>query len=201
PYDAASVFPRHLAMAIGVTEVRKGMILVHEGALHVVVDYEHIAPGNWRAINQLKLKNLKTGNNVQLRLGSSEMVEPAHLEAKPCQYLYFDHNQGFMFMDNESFEQYAIPADLIGDKKNYLVENANVVVTFHEGAAVNIDLPPTVVLKVVQAETAARGNTVNGVTKNVTVETGYVVRVPGFIEAGEAIKISTDTGEFQGRSK
>lgn len=188
-------------MGIRVTEARKGMILVHEGQLHIVVDYEHIAPGNWRAINQLKLKNLKTGNNVQLRLGSSEMVEPAHLEAKPCQYLYFDHNQGFIFMDNDTFEQYAIDAELLGDKKNYLVENGTVTVTFHEGAAVGVDMPPSVTLKVTMAETAARGNTVNGVTKNVTLETGYVVKVPGFIEAGELVKISTESGEFLGRAK
>jgi elongation factor P len=188
-------------MAIRVTEARKGMILVHEGQLHIVVDYEHIAPGNWRAINQLKLKNLKTGNNVQLRLGSSEMVEQAHLDMKPCQYLYLDHNQGYMFMDNETFEQYAIDAELLGDKKNYLIENSNVTVTFHEGVAVGVELPPTVTLKVTMAEQAARGNTVNGVTKNVTLETGYVVRVPGFIEAGELVKISTETGEFQGRAK
>lgn len=188
-------------MAIRVTEVRKGMILVHEGQLHLVLEYEHIAPGNWRAINQLRLKNVKTGNNVQLRLGSNEMVEQAHLDTKPCQYLYWDHNQGYIFMDNETFEQYGISAELLGDKKNYLIENANVTVTFHEGAAVGIDLPPSVTLKVTMAEQAARGNTVNGVTKNVTVETGFVVKVPGFIETGELIKISTETGEFQGRAK
>lgn len=188
-------------MSTRVTEVRKGMILVHEGALHVVVDYEHIAPGNWRAINQLKLKNLKTGNNVMLRLGSSEMVEVAHLEPKPCQYLYRDHTQGYIFMDEQSFEQYAIPDDLVGDKKNYLVENGTAVVTFFEGSPVGLEFPPAVTLKVVMAEAAARGNTVNGVTKNVTLETGYVVRVPGFIEAGELVKINTETGEFLGRAK
>jgi elongation factor P len=188
-------------MSTRVTEVRKGMILVHEGSLHVVVDFEHIAPGNWRAINQLKLKNLKTGSNVMLRLGSSETVEIAHLDLKQCQYLYFDHNQGYIFMDLESFEQYAIDAEFVGDKKNYLLENGNVTVTVHQGSAVGIEFPPAVTLKVTMAENAARGNTVNGVTKNVTLETGYVVRVPGFIEAGELVKINTETGEFLGRAK
>ena len=83
-----------------VTDARKGMIVVHEGQLHVIVDYEHIAPGNWRAINQLKLKNLKTGSNVMLRLGSSDSLEQAFLDLKPATYLYFDRNAGYVFMDS-----------------------------------------------------------------------------------------------------
>lgn len=184
-----------------VTEVRKGMILVHEGALHVVVEYEHIAPGNWRAINQLKLKNLKTGSNVMLRLGSSDNVEQAYLDLKPATYLYFDRNAGFVFMDSESFEQYAIEEDLIGEKKGYLIENAPVTLTFHDGTPVGVQVPATVTLKVTESEPAARGNTVNSVTKKVTLETGMELRVPGYIERGELVKVSTETGEFQGRVK
>ena len=184
-----------------VTEVRKGMILVHEGQLHVVVDYEHIAPGNWRAINQLKLKNLKTNANVALRLGSSESVEQAYLDLKPCQYLYFDHNQGFVFMDNESFEQYTLPEDVIGDKKNYLIENGTATLTFHEGSPVSLELPASVTLRVIESENAARGNTVQGVTKRVKLETGMELKVPGYIEKGELVKVNTETGEFQGRAK
>ncbi len=184
-----------------VTDVRKGMILVHEGQLHVVVDYEHIAPGNWRAINQLKLKNLKTNANVMLRLGSSETVEQANLDQKPCQYLYFDHNQGFIFMDNESFEQYTLDAEILGDKKYYLVENGTATLTFHDGNPVSLEVPPQVVLKVVEAENAARGNTVQGVTKKVKLETGMELKVPGYIEQGESVKVNTETGEFAGRAK
>jgi elongation factor P len=184
-----------------VTDVRKGMILVHEGQLHVVVDYEHIAPGNWRAINQLKLKNLKTGSNVMLRLGSSENVEQAYLDLKPCTYLYFDRNSGFMFMDKESYEQYSIPEDLIGEKKGYLVENTDVTLTFHEGQPVGVQVPATVTLRVTEADAAARGNTVNSVTKRVKLETGMELKVPGYIERGELVKVSTETGEFQGRVK
>jgi elongation factor P len=184
-----------------VTDVRKGMILVHEGQLHIVVDYEHIAPGNWRAINQLKLKNLKTGSNVALRLGSSESVEQAYLDLKPATYLYFDRNSGCVFMDSESFEQYSIPEDLIADKKGYLVENTEVTLTFHEGAAVGIQVPPVVTLRVTEADAAARGNTVNAVTKKVKLETGMELKVPGYIERGELVKVSTETGEFQGRVK
>lgn len=184
-----------------VTDVRKGMILVHEGALHVVVDYEHIAPGNWRAINQLKLKNLKTGANVLLRLGSSENVEQAYLDLKPAQYLYFDRNSGYVFMDSQSFEQYAIAEELIGEKKGYLIENTEVTLTFHEGQPIGVQVPPTVTLRVTEAEPAARGNTVNAVTKKVTLETGMELRVPGYIERGELVKVSTETGEFQGRVK
>lgn len=184
-----------------VTDARKGMIVVHEGQLHVIVDYEHIAPGNWRAINQLKLKNLKTGSNVMLRLGSSESLEQAFLDLKPATYLYFDRNSGYVFMDSQSFEQHALPEELMADKKGYLIENAEVVLTFHESQPVGIQLPPAVTLKVTESEPAARGNTVNAVTKKVKLETGLEVRVPGYIEAGELVKISTETGEFQGRVK
>jgi len=184
-----------------VTEARRGMVVVHEGQLHIIVDYEHIAPGNWRAINQLKLKNLKTGANVMLRLGSSENIEQAYLDLKPAQYLYFDRNSGYVFMDTQSFEQYAIAEDLIGEKKGYLIENSDVTLTFHEGQPIGVQLQPTVTLKVTMAEPAARGNTVNAVTKKVTLETGMELRVPGYIEAGELVKVSTETGEFQGRVK
>ncbi len=186
--------------SIKATEVRKGMIILHQGQLHVVAEFEHIAPGNWRAINQVKLKNIKTGTNVMLRLGSSETLERANLDPKPCTYLYLDHNQGYVFMDAESFEQYGIPEDLVGDKKWYLLENAACQVTFFEGNPVSIELPPSVTLKVVEAEQVARGNTVNGVTKNVKLETGLELKVPAFIENGELVKVSTETGEFQGRS-
>jgi elongation factor P len=184
-----------------VTDARKGMIVVHEGQLHVIVDYEHIAPGNWRAINQLKLKNLKTGSNVMLRLGSSDSIEQAFLDLKPATYLYFDRNSGYVFMDSENFEQHAIPEELIGDKKGYLLENSEVTLTFHDGQAVGVQLLPTVTLRVTEADPSARGNTVNAVTKKVKLETGLEVKVPGYIEAGELVKVSTETGEFQGRVK
>jgi elongation factor P len=184
-----------------VTDARKGMIVVHEGQLHIIVDYEHIAPGNWRAINQLKLKNLKTNANVMLRLGSSDQLEQAFLDLKPATYLYFDRNSGFVFMDSESFEQHTLSDELVGEKKGYLIENAEVTLTFHEAQPVGIQLPPAVTLRVTEAEPAARGNTVNAVTKKVKLETGIEVRVPGYIEMGELVKVNTETGEFQGRVK
>ncbi len=186
--------------SIKATEVRKGMIILHQGQLHVVAEFEHIAPGNWRAINQIKLKHMKTGSNVLIRMGSSENIERANLDPKACTYLYLDHNQGYVFMDSESYEQYSISEEMMGDKKYYLLENAPCQVTFYEGNPVSVELPPSVTLKVVEAETVARGNTVNGVTKNVKLETGLELKVPAFIENGESVKVSTETGEFQGRS-
>ena len=188
-------------MSIKATEIRKGMVIVHNGELHQVTDYEHIAPGNWRAINQVKLKNLKTGNAVHLRLSSSDNVEQAYLETKPCQYLYHDPRQGFMFMDLESYEQYHVSDEVIGDKMKFVREEQEVKLTFHEGAPLSIDLPSSVVLTVAEAEPAARGNSVTNVFKKAITDTGLEVRVPNFIEPGEQIKISTDTGEFQGRAK
>lgn len=175
------------------------MVCNIDNDLWVIVDYEHITPGNWRAIHQIKLKNLKTGNQKMLRLGSGDTVDEVYLEKKECQYLYKD-NAGYTFMDNESFDQFPMPADVIGDMMNFVTENSNVIVTFHEGIPISVELPAAVILKVTEAEPAARGNTATSVTKNVKVETGYELKAPPHIDVGDMIKISTETGEFLSRS-
>lgn len=189
-------------MPIKVTEIRKGMVIIYENELHLVIEFEHHTPGNLRAVNQLKLKNLKTGTVIQQRLASNVTVERAHLEPKKCQFLYRDQTHGaFVFMDLESFEQYEITEDLVGDKMVYVRENQDVTVTFHEGRPLSIELPTSVVLKIAYAEGAARGNTVNNNFKLARTETGLELKVPNFIETDELVKVSTETGEFQGRAK
>ncbi len=187
-------------MPIKATEVKRGMVIQQDNDLWVITDYEHITPGNWRAIHQIKLKNLKSGNQRQLRLGSSDTLEPVYLDKKECQYLYKD-NTGFVFMDNTTFDQFPLPEEVIGDAMHYVTENSNVVVTFHDTTPISIELPSAVVLRVTEAEPAARGNTATSVTKLAKVETGYELKVPPHIEVGELVKISTDTGEFLSRAK
>ena len=189
-------------MTIKVTDIRKGMVIIYEGDLYLITDFEHHTPGNLRAVNQLKMKNLKSGATSEKRLSSSTVVERAYLDPEKCQFLYQDKTHGaYVFMGLETFEQYEIQADVVGDKMVYVKENQEVTVTFYEGQALAIELPPTVILEVAYAEGAARGNTVNNNFKMAKTETGLELKVPNFIETGEQIKVSTETGEFQGRAK
>lgn len=184
--------------SIKITEVRKGMVLLIDGELWQVIKYEHITPGNWRAINHLYLKNLKTGGRKDLRLNSGTTLETAFLEKKPCTFLYKDPN-GAHFMDSESFEQFALDEDVVGDYLPFITEDTPVQVTFHDGAPVSVDLPAAVELKVVEAEEAIRGDTATNVTKNASLETGHSLKVPNHIKIGDRVKVSTETGEFLGR--
>lgn len=189
-------------MGIKVVDVRKGMVVIYNGELHLVLEFEHHTPGNLRAVNQLKMRNLKTGSSVQQRMSSGEILEQAFLDQRKCQYLYRDQGTGhYVFMDLETFDQHELIEALIADKIHFVKENQEVVVTFHDGLALGLELPSSVVLTIKEAEGAARGNTVNNTFKNAVTETGLTLKVPSFIEAGELVKVSTETGEFQGRAK
>ena len=187
-------------MAVRATELRKGTVIVGErGALLLITEYHHHTPGNLRAVIHIKVKNIQTGVTTPMRLGSSDAFEVAYLDRKKCEYLYKD-SSGYVFMDQESFEQFPLQEELVGDKMGFVRENTVVDVTFHETLPVGVDLPSTVVLKVVEAEIAARGDTATNVKKDAVLETGLKIRVPAHIKAGEDVRISTVDGEFQGRA-
>jgi elongation factor P len=187
-------------MTIKATQIRKGQVLVLEGELYLVTDFEHIAPGNWRAINQVKCKHLVTGNTKQMRLGSDETVELAYLDRRSCVFSYMD-GDNYVFMDNENYEQYFLGADVVGEAMKFVKENQAVTVTFFEGKAISIDLPSAVVLLVTEAEMAVKGDSVTNDKKGAVTETGLEIRVPMYIEAGEYVKVSTENGDFLGRAK
>lgn len=182
------------------TDIKKGMVIRHDGQLYLVIDYEHITPGNWRAIHQIKMKSIKSGNQLNLRLGTSDTLEDVFLEKAECQYLYREGQTGFVFMNNENYEQFTLAADVIGEAKNFIVENSNVQVTFLEGLPISVELPSSVILKVVEAEDAVKGNSVTNLQKLAKVESGYELKVPLHIKVGDLVKIATETGEFLGRS-
>lgn len=186
-------------MSIKVTEVRKGMVLQMDGELWVVTRYDHITPGNWRAINQIYLRNILTGAQRQMRMGSSENVEPAYLEKRNCEYLYQD-GDGYVFMDQNSFDQFTLQKEMVADQMFYIKENESVIVTFFDDRPITLELPANVILEIVEAEAAVKGNSVTNMTKNAKTETGLEIKVPLHIDVGEKVKISTETGEFQGRA-
>jgi elongation factor P len=186
-------------MAIRVTEAKKGMVIRYEGDLYQITRYDHLTPGNLRAIHHLNLKNLKNGRQKELRMKTSDQLEPVYLDSRDSQYLFRD-SLGYTFMDNETYEQFVLSADVIGEAMQYITENGNVTVVFCEGEALTVQLPAAVVLEVVETEPSARGDTVSNVQKPAKLSTGLEIKVPAHIKTGELVKVNTDTGEFLGRA-
>jgi elongation factor P len=181
--------------------VRKGQVLVLEGGqLFYVVDRDLNTPGNWRAILQLKLKNLKTGSITINRVRPQDKVEVAYLEKRPMQYIY-QEGDGYVFMDQETYDQITLSKDLVGDMMLYLKEGDTAQVTFHESKPLSLDLPATVELKVVETEPSVKGATAAAQYKPATLETGLKITVPPFVNIGEVIAVDTRTGEYLSRAK
>jgi elongation factor P len=182
-------------------DVRRGMVVkLDDGQLYQCLDRDLNTPGNWRAILQLKLRNLKTGSITLQRVRPQDKVEVAFLDKREFTYSYKDGTD-FVFMDSETFEQMTLPDEIIGDQMKYLKENDLVQITMYEGKPLDVEIPPTVTLKVTETEPALKGATAAAQYKPATVETGLKVTVPPFINIGELIQIDTRTGEYLGRAK
>jgi len=181
------------------TDLRRGTTIIYEKELYIVTDFEHRTPGNLRAFVRATLKNLKNGRIIQNRFASTDNIERVSLDAKKCQYSYHD-DQGFHFMDMESFETFALSDDMVGEQKFYLIENMEINIDFYDGKPVLPEFPKIVVLKVVESPPWVRGDSVSNALKPAVCETGLKVQVPLFIDEGNMIKISTETGEYLGRA-
>jgi elongation factor P len=187
--------------SIEFVDVRRGMVVkLDDGQLYQCLDRDLNTPGNWRAILQLKLRNLKTGSIALQRVRPQDKVEVAYLDKRDFTYSYKDGTD-YVFMDSETFEQTTLSAEIIGDQMKYLKENDIVQITVYEGKPMDVEIPATVNLKVVETEPALKGATAAAQYKPATLETGLKVTVPPFISAGETIQIDTNTGEYLGRSK
>jgi len=185
---------------IPATQLRAGMAIVHEGNLCRVMKVQHITPGNWRGMVQVKLRNLKTGNSFEYRFRSEDRVERASLEQHEVEFLYKD-GDGFHFMNTETYEQFALTEDLLGDNVYYLIPNIKIQMEFNDGNPVGIEMPLTVDLKVVATDPGLKGATATNSGKPATLETGLVVQVPQFIAEGEVIRVDTADGKYLERSK
>ncbi len=180
------------------TDIRKGSVLILDGDLYVCTDFQHITPGNKRGHVQTKIKSLKSGQTVNRRFSAAERVDFAFLDKRTCEYLYRDGDH-YVFMDRENYEQYHLGADQVGAQMGYIVENGTAQVTFFEGSAISVDLPGSVELRVTHTEPGVKGDTVSNVFKPATLESGLEIKVPNHVNVGDKIKVSTITGEFQGR--
>jgi len=186
--------------SINYSQVRKGMVIVEDGQLYAVIDRDLNTPGNWRAILNLKLKNLKTGAVTPRRFRPDDKGELAYLDKRPMQYLYKEGNE-FVFMDKETFDQISLNAELAGEMILYLKENEDAQVTFYDNKPISLELPATVELKVTETDPALKGATAAAQYKPATLETGLKITVPPFIGIGEVVQVDTRTGEYLSRAK
>lgn len=181
------------------SELKKGMVIQDEGGLWTVIEMDHKTPGNLRAIYQSTLKNVVTGKIINKRYSPTDVVEMASLESKKVQYLYSDH-AGHHFMDNETYESIALDKDLVGSAKDYLKENLEVEILYHDHNPVSIELPVSIALKIVESAPGAKGDTSGRAMKPATLETGLVINVPLFIDEGETVLVDSRSGDYIGRA-
>jgi elongation factor P len=187
--------------SIEYSQVRKGMVIVGDDKqLYHVVDRDLNTPGNWRAILQLKLKNLKTGSITINRVRPQDKVEQAYLDKREMQYIYQD-GDGFVFMDTKNFDQITISKEWAEDLMIYMKEGNNAQVVFYEGKPISLELPATVELKVTNTEPSVKGATAAAQFKPATLETGLKITVPPFVGVGEMVAVDTRTGEYLSRAK
>jgi elongation factor P len=183
---------------ISTGELRKGVAIELDGELWQVLDYHHIKMGRGSAQVRIKLKNVKRGQTVERTFQAGEKWPRAFLDKRQVQFLYRDGNS-FHFMDTESYEQFEISAEQLDDAARYLTDGMLLERTTYEGETIGVELPINVELKVVETEPGFAGDTQSGARKPATTETGLVLQVPLFINAGDVIRIDTRTGEYQTR--
>jgi elongation factor P len=182
------------------SDLRKGLKIEIEGEPYVVIDFEFSKPGKGQALYRCKLKNMVTGVTLDRTYRSGDTFQPAALEERKMQYLYSQENE-WCFMDVENYEQVFMTSEQVGEAQNFLTDNLEVDMLLFDGKAIGVTLPNFVDLTVTQADPWAKGDSVAGDTKPVTVETGYVLRVPPFVNEGEKISVDTRTGEYVTRVK
>jgi elongation factor P len=191
---------REQGMAISATQLRPGMLIKHNDQLHSVFSVEHRTPGNKRGFIASRLRNLRTGSLIEHRFRAEDAVERVTVDEVQMEYLYHEGDT-YHFMNTENYEQLHLTRDVLGDAVEYLTPNLNILVEFFEGKPIGVELPATVDLEVVETEPGLRSATASSVMKPARTETGLVVHVPPFINAGEKIRVDTAEGTYLERAK
>ena len=179
--------------------MKKGMLVKIGDDLFRVLDLQHVTPGNLRGFVRAKFRNIRTQSLSDQKLRSEDVVERAILDEKQMQYLYKDGDD-YHFMDTETYEQIHMSAEVLGDAVNYIIPDAVIAVEFYGSEPVGIELPVTVDLKVTDTVPGIKGATASNQIKPATTETGLVVSVPPFINPGDVIRVSTESGEYLSRA-
>ncbi len=184
----------------GPTDLKKGVLITIDGQPFKVVEYSQKVMGRGGSIVNVKVKNLITGALLPKTFKGQEKIEPAEVTTSKVQYLYSDGDR-FYFMDPTTFDQHELPADMVGDAKDFLLEGSELDIQFYNGSPINLVLPKNVWLKVTYTENAVKGDTSSSIVKDATLETGAVVKVPAFIKTGDEISIDTESYAYRERKK
>ena len=185
---------------IQATQLKRGMCIKHDNDLYRVVDTQHKTPGNLRGLVQAKIRHLKSGSIIEHRFRSVDMVERAYLDETEMEFLYQEGDM-FHFMNNESYEQIGLSAEILGDAVPFLIPNIKLKIEMYEDRPVGIELPQNIEMTVMETEPSIKGGSVSNVGKPAKMETGLVVQVPAFISEGERIRVETATGNYIERVK
>lgn len=183
---------------ISTADFRNGMVIVQDNNLMEIVEFQHVKPGKGGAFVRTKLKNVLTGRVLEKTFRSGERMEQARLVEEPYQYLYNDGDL-FYFMHKETYDQIPVAAEMIGDAKNWLKENDDIGLLFHEGKPLSISIPTTVNLTISQTDPGVQGDRAQGGTKPAVLETGATIQVPLFVNEGDVVKVDTRTGQYMER--
>lgn len=176
-------------------DFRNNMTITYEGDAWQIIEFQHVKPGKGAAFVRTKMRNLCTGAVIEKSFNPTERFENAMIDRREMNYLYETDGQ-YTFMDNETFEQLELSKEQLGDALNFLMENMTVKVVIYEGRILGVELPNTVEMKVVETDPGIRGDTATGGSKPAKMETGYVVRVPLFINEGDTLRIDTRSGDY-----
>lgn len=187
-------------MSVSTNDLKNGMTLDLDGTLFAVLEFQHVKPGKGGAFVRTKLRNVRTGAVLERTFNAGVKVGLAIVDRKERQFLYRD-GDSFVFMDLDTYEQFPVPAEVVGEAGRYLTDGATASVALHEGVPISVELPAAVGLQVTATDPGVKGDRVSGAMKPATVETGLVVQVPLFVEEGDRIKVDTRSGEYLEREK
>lgn len=180
---------------ISTNEFRTGVTIEVDGEVYAVIDFQHVKPGKGSAFVRSKLRNVRTGAVIEKTFRAGERFPHARIDRREMQYLYRD-GDNFVFMDTQTFDQFSMPEERLGDATKYMKEGIVITVLLYGGAALGVELPNFVDLEVVEAAPGFKGDTATGGTKRAKLETGAVVHVPFFVEVGQTVRIDTRTGQY-----
>ncbi|QKJ19490.1 elongation factor P [Microbacterium hominis] len=179
-------------------DIKNGVVLSIDGQLWSVIEFQHVKPGKGGAFVRTKLKNVLTGKVVDKTYNAGAKIDIENVDRRDFQYLYND-GDSFVFMDQQDYDQINVPAATVGDAANFLLENQQVTIALNNGNPLYVDLPASVVLEITYTEPGLQGDRSSAGTKPATVETGYEIQVPLFLETGTKVKVDTRTGDYLGR--
>jgi elongation factor P len=181
-------------------DLKNGMVLKIEGQLWTVIEFQHVKPGKGPAFVRTKLKNVESNKTVDKTFNAGTKVETANVDKRTMQYLYND-GTSYVFMDTTSYDQLEVPPEVVGNAKNFMLENQDAIVATNEGRVLFIELPASVELEISQTDPGVQGDRSTGGTKPATLETGHEIQVPLFITTGERVKVDTRDSSYLGRVK